>query len=53
MSVGSQRGLYFFMPQTFFNQQRIFSHADKQGSMGMSECMNLDTVYSCQSGKFF
>ena len=23
------------------------------GSMGMSECMNLDTVYACQSSKFF
>ncbi len=35
MTIGSKGCLYFFMPQTLFDQQGILAHADEQGGMGM------------------
>ncbi len=34
----------FFHVQDVFNQQWIFAHTDKQGSMRMSQGMNFDSV---------
>lgn len=46
MTIGSQGRLYFFMPQTLFDQQGVFAHADEQGGMGMPQRMDFDAVYA-------
>lgn len=53
MTIGSQGCLYFFMPQTLFDQQGIFAHADEQGGVGMPQCMDFDAVCVGKLGKFF
>ena len=53
MTIGSKGCLYFFMPQTLFDQQGILAHADEQGGMGMSQGMDFDAVYAGQFRKFF
>ena len=35
MPIGSQSGLDFFVPQTFFDDQWVFAHTDQQGGVGM------------------
>ena len=42
MTIGSKGCLYFFMPQTLFDQQGILAHADEQGGMGMPLRYNND-----------
>ena len=37
MPIGSQSGLDFFVPQTFFDDQWVFAHADQQGGVGMTK----------------
>ena len=46
MTIGSKGCLYFFMPQTLFDQQGILAHADEQGGMGMPQRMDFDAVYA-------
>ena len=53
MTISSQGCLYFFMPQTLFDQQGIFTHADEQGGVGMPQSMDFDAVYACKLGKLF
>ena len=53
MTIGSKGCLYFFMPQTLFDQQGVFAHADEQGGMGMPQRMDFDAVYAGQFRKFF
>ena len=46
MTIGSKGCLYFFMPQTLFDQQGVFAHADEQGGMGMTKLVEATNGYS-------